>query len=45
MLLDEQGAPMNLGGVKGRDQTIIDRKHRNLKIGTKSRDRFSLCSG
>ena len=31
-------------GGKGGTKTITDEKHRNLKIGTESRDQFSLCS-
>ena len=30
---------------KGGTRTITDGKHRNLNIGTESRDHFSLCSG
>ena len=32
-------------GEKGGTKTITDGKHITLKIGTDSRDYFSLCSG
>ena len=41
-----QGTRLNLGGGKMEGpKTITDGKHRTLKIGTESRDHFSLCAG